>query len=279
MKHHGNEIFANAIRGNLQRYVEAPKKIDKSVIVASIGSSLRETGARFVKQDKKSKRYCELSDDQTHAKIGHAIRDVLKALDSSNPKKTDCRGPLPNCVFLHNEKPGTKATIRQKEPAVPRAVHASLFSLNENACIKATVSQKDSAIPLQHTSILSVDLELPFARLISRDHEIYSSLETISVSLISLDEDDDMTDSSSPDLPILAIPFDVFEKEQGFDRPLSLSLLDEDDAMMASILSNQFDLFEKEQDFDRPLALCSETTFELQDIKRVYEIFSQDVDS
>jgi hypothetical protein len=201
MKHHGNEIFANAIRGNLQRYVEAPKKIDKSVIVASIGSSLRETGARFVKQDKKSKRYCELSDDQTHAKIGHAIRDVLKALDSSNPKKTDCRGPLPKCVFSHDEKPGT---ISQKEPAVPRpALYESLFLLNENACTKATISQKESAILLQPTSTPST----------------------------------------------------------------------------ASILANPFDSFEKEQDVDMPLALCSETTFDLQDINRVHEIFSQDVDS
>jgi hypothetical protein len=47
----------------------------------------------------------------------------------------------------------------------------------------------------------------------------------------------------------------------------------------ASILANPFDSFEKEQDVDMPLALCSETTFDLQDINRVHEIFSQDVDS
>jgi hypothetical protein len=273
-KHHGNKIFANAISSNLRRYVEAPKRIEKSVIAASIGSSLRETGARFVKQDKKSKRYYELSEDQAHDKIGHAFRDVLKALDSSIPKKTDCRGPLPKCVFSHCEKSGTKATIRQKEPAVPRALHKSLFSLNENACTKANISQKDSGIPLQHTSIPSMDLKEPIAPLMSISHETFSSLETISVSLISLDEDDDMTDSSSPVLPISAIPLDVFEKEQGLDRPLSLFLLDEDDEMTATMLANQFDVFEKEQDVDRPLALCSDTTFELQDIKRVYEIFS-----
>jgi hypothetical protein len=141
-------------------------------------------------------------------------------------------------VFLHGKKSGTKATISQKEPAVPRAVHTSLFLLNKNACTKLAVSQKDSAILLQHTSILSVDLELPFALLTSRDHEIFGSLETNLVSLISLDEDDNMTDSSSPDLPILAIQYDVFEKEQGFDRQLSLFLLDEDDKMTASILAN-----------------------------------------
>jgi hypothetical protein len=246
------------------------------MIAVSISSSLRETGARFVKQDKASKRYYELSDDQAHDKIGHAFRDVIKALESSNPKKNDCRGPLPKCVFLHNEKPGTKSTVSQKEPAGPPALHKSLFSLNENACTKATISQKDSAIPRQHTSIPCMDLEVPIARLMSRDHETFDSLETISVSLISLDVDDDMTISSSPNLPILAFPIDVFEKEQGLDRPLSLFLLDEDD-MTGSILANQFDFFEKEQDVDRPLALCSETTFELQDIQRVYEIFSEDV--
>jgi hypothetical protein len=77
-QHPGNKKFSEAIRSNLQRYVEAHKRVDKSLIVAYVTSSLRQGGGRFIKLDNKSKRYYEISQDQAHGKTGHAIRDLLK---------------------------------------------------------------------------------------------------------------------------------------------------------------------------------------------------------
>jgi hypothetical protein len=74
----GNKCFSDAVRANLQKYIDAPKRIDRSVVVASVLFSLKESGIRFIRQDKHSKLYCELSDDQAHEKTGHAIRDILK---------------------------------------------------------------------------------------------------------------------------------------------------------------------------------------------------------
>jgi hypothetical protein len=85
-QHPGTKKYSEAIRSNLQRYVEARKRIDKSLVVACITSSLREGGARFIKFDKKSKRYYEISEDQAHLKTGHAIRDLLKLRTQSKKR-------------------------------------------------------------------------------------------------------------------------------------------------------------------------------------------------
>jgi hypothetical protein len=77
-KHPGNKKFSAAVKANLQAYGEASKRLEKSNVVASILGSLRENGARFIKQDKRTKQYHELSDRQAHVKTGHAIRDLLK---------------------------------------------------------------------------------------------------------------------------------------------------------------------------------------------------------
>jgi hypothetical protein len=77
-KHPGNKKFSAAVKANLQLYGEASKRLEKSNVVASILGSLRENGARFIKQDKRTKQYHELSDRQAHVKTGHAIRDLLK---------------------------------------------------------------------------------------------------------------------------------------------------------------------------------------------------------
>jgi anaerobic ribonucleoside-triphosphate reductase len=88
-KHPGNKKFSAAIKANLQTYDEASKRLDKSNLVASILRSLQENGARFIKQDRRTKKYHELSDGQAHEKTGHAIRDLLK--QNSGPSSSISR--------------------------------------------------------------------------------------------------------------------------------------------------------------------------------------------
>lgn len=83
--HPGNRKYARAIRGYLQCYLQAPTRIDRSIVVASVVMELQESGHRFVKLDNsKSSRtatgqsWFVLNDDATHEKVSHAIRDVLK---------------------------------------------------------------------------------------------------------------------------------------------------------------------------------------------------------
>jgi hypothetical protein len=78
LEHPGNKIFSEVVRANVQKYIEAPKRVDKGLVVSSVVDSIKASGVRFIKQDKHSKLYCELSHDQAHEKTGHAIRDLLK---------------------------------------------------------------------------------------------------------------------------------------------------------------------------------------------------------
>lgn len=78
LRHEGNQYFMKIIRANLQRYTDAPKRIDKSLVVSLIVSSLKDEGYNFVRQETKTRRWFQLSEPQVHEKAGHAIRDILK---------------------------------------------------------------------------------------------------------------------------------------------------------------------------------------------------------
>ena len=78
LRHEGNQYFMKIIRANLQRYIDAPKRNDKSLVVSLIVSSLKDDGYSFVRQDTKTRRWFQLSEPQVHEKTGHAIRDILK---------------------------------------------------------------------------------------------------------------------------------------------------------------------------------------------------------
>jgi hypothetical protein len=85
LRHEGNQYFMKIIRANLGRYTDAPKRIDKSLVVSLIVSSLKDEGCNFVRQDSKTQRWFTLSEPQIHEKTGHAIRDILKKNKGAAP--------------------------------------------------------------------------------------------------------------------------------------------------------------------------------------------------
>ena len=56
LRHEGNQYFMKIIRSNLQRYTDAPKRIDKSLVVSLIVSSLKDDGYKFIRQETKTRR-------------------------------------------------------------------------------------------------------------------------------------------------------------------------------------------------------------------------------
>jgi hypothetical protein len=75
--HEGNKIFSSAVREKVRHYENAKKRADKSVVVASTFSWLKDHGARFIKFDKRTQRWYDIGDEQARDKTGHAIRDFL----------------------------------------------------------------------------------------------------------------------------------------------------------------------------------------------------------
>ena len=74
----GNRRFRMTISFNLKRYLDAPTRSEKSVVIWSIVKLLREdVGARFLKTTKNG--YVELSEKKMREKVGHALRDMAMA--------------------------------------------------------------------------------------------------------------------------------------------------------------------------------------------------------
>lgn len=77
--HPGNRKFAQLIQSNSQRYIESPRRIERTLLVAFLVQKILDDGSRFLKEDKRGTgQWTEMNIDQAHEKVGHAIRDLLK---------------------------------------------------------------------------------------------------------------------------------------------------------------------------------------------------------
>jgi len=84
--HPGNINFTKTIQSNLQKYLEAPKRMDRSIMIISLVDEFLDSGCRFLKKNKaavsnsNSNNECwsELDADQCHEKVGHALRDFAR---------------------------------------------------------------------------------------------------------------------------------------------------------------------------------------------------------
>mmetsp|Transcript_16818 Transcript_16818/g.27289 ORF Transcript_16818/g.27289 Transcript_16818/m.27289 type:complete len:372 (-) Transcript_16818:318-1433(-) len=124
--HPGNKEFSAVIKNSLQRYVDASKRIDKSMVVASVVTQILESGARFVKQEKSSGRWFQMSEDQVHEKTGHAIRDLIKSkgqcISPSSKKKTEVKGDgKTNSPSSHSAQAKKQQQLKKKEQCPSRA--------------------------------------------------------------------------------------------------------------------------------------------------------------
>jgi hypothetical protein len=210
LKHPGNKTFSEVVRANLQRYIDAPKRVDKSIVVASVADSLKESGGRFIKRDKHSKLYCELSDDQAHEKIGHAIRDLVKKNDTRSAGRKMAKKPLP--LYAECSRKG-------RSKVVARILQRSFSKIGSQ--------ELSSQADMTPSEILSAAFELSGA-FFSIDDDYFAPDQVVSENFGLLNN----------------------EQEQG------------DCVTSSPVLA--------------PLPLSSETRIECADIRRVFEILSED---
>jgi hypothetical protein len=89
--------------------------------ISAFGSLV--SGARFLKQDRKSKRYYGLNIDQVHEKTGHAIRDFLKTMDAPHQHQYSiiCKSKIPKSLLLPLDLNKEGATLNQTRSAKTRS--------------------------------------------------------------------------------------------------------------------------------------------------------------
>jgi hypothetical protein len=75
----GNKRFRVTMSINLQRYMAAPSRKDKTIVILSIVQMMQQDlGARFLKLTENN-GYVELDDSAVREKVGHALRDLALA--------------------------------------------------------------------------------------------------------------------------------------------------------------------------------------------------------
>lgn len=75
----GNVYFRNLIQANVQRYIDAPAKSDKTEVVNSLVREIREQGGLFLKQDAFGCWY-DIGDALARDKVGHSLRDQVTGI-------------------------------------------------------------------------------------------------------------------------------------------------------------------------------------------------------
>ncbi|KAG7342915.1 hypothetical protein IV203_020860 [Nitzschia inconspicua] len=72
-----NILFTAIIRSNIKKYNDTPARTERSTVVTVVLDQILARGLRFVKKDRKTKKWYELSREQAHEKVGHALRDSI----------------------------------------------------------------------------------------------------------------------------------------------------------------------------------------------------------
>lgn len=82
VRHPGNAVFRDMIETQLEKYTNTRSKRDKTLMTWSIVSELKESGARFLREDK-SGWWMEVSNEEARRKVSIGFRDIRKAKTKS----------------------------------------------------------------------------------------------------------------------------------------------------------------------------------------------------
>jgi hypothetical protein len=87
----GNRRFRITVSLSLERYLNAPTRKDKSIVIKSVVTMVRKNGGRFLQLaiSQQQPTYIELNEKQSHEKAGHALRDMalLRSAKKTSIKK------------------------------------------------------------------------------------------------------------------------------------------------------------------------------------------------
>jgi hypothetical protein len=125
--HPGNQCFQRIIFEHMKAYSDAENRPVKINIVDNVLSEVRNSGARIVKIDSKTKRWYELNDVESHQKCGHCLRDTIRLHGKEN-----------NIIRNSNSKKRIKnssiAIMKQKRQA--RTVRRQQQQQEDDTCMK-----------------------------------------------------------------------------------------------------------------------------------------------
>lgn len=115
----GNRRFRVTIQMNKERYIEAPTKLDKSLVVDEIVKTISSASPNggFVKKDPTTEKWYTISHKEARDKVGHAMRDAVSEKKNKRQRKKR--------RSVHKGKAAPVPTMTSSSALVPVAATSS----------------------------------------------------------------------------------------------------------------------------------------------------------
>ena len=298
--HPGNKNFSNIVRQNLHRYIQAPKRMDKSVVVASVVAEIASYESRFVKKHRPTGRWYQMNHDQIHEKTGHAIRDLIKSSGVETASKTTTKSSKSSAATKSKatkqskasqaaeKKQTLKATCRRRSSRRSTTTLSSMEPINvlaQSFCSRAFSQQVNRNFSLSTSDILNRVLEAQEA--IARSDTEETSSETFDFthlgtppSLRRLVTDDELpleVPSTEQENIIQDLDAaDIFAADNDF----LLNGDDDDDLLdVISVVHNADAIVPDAVPSTVPASIEATPQVDANDFRQVYELLSSDDES
>ena len=222
MNHSGNRRFRALIASYLPRYFEFPTRIDRAILALDIVEALDESGGYFLRQNKQTGIWTELSSKEKRDKVGHALRDAAAA--ASNNSAASSNGSVSSHASSTAIKKKQETTKNRKATASPttkkrptsRKKTISAPNLGELMDIPTTVqttADDTQSVPDSHTlakkstSSSLIPEFTPSGVSLSEDDDELSSIDGVVVTTMKIESSDLV------DLDVFIDPFNTDEPE------------------------------------------------------------------
>ena len=134
-KSHGNVNFRAIVKSNLERYRDAPGRLEKSFIVSEVLNMIREScpvGA-FVKYEKG--RWYDLDDAVSREKVGSLFRDFLHTEYKSSAKAKHARKLAEKQSTSPETVPKAAATVPIEDDDPLASAQAKFYDIDDGTLV------------------------------------------------------------------------------------------------------------------------------------------------
>lgn len=141
----GNRRFRVTVSLCLKRFTAASTRRAKSLVIDCVTRLVQDNGGRFLTITKAG-RVMELSPEQAHRKVGHALRDMAMAVKRAEGTKADHTfGPLPiaSCSTVH-----TLGDSQRRSNVAPIPLDVSSIKKLEWMTYQSLIGSTDDEAPL-----------------------------------------------------------------------------------------------------------------------------------
>jgi len=146
--HQGNTWFRFVIQANVDRYNDAPSKLEKSTVVDSVVRYIRRHGSHFLEQDDETGRWCDIGDLSARGKVGHALRDCIRRMKNEGVIYEPIVPAVPTCTSPPQVIEPVHVISQATQPSTPSPPETPLVTTRLADLYEQFESKQSNAHPV-----------------------------------------------------------------------------------------------------------------------------------